>query len=111
MSIPDEYFKAGSIASEIRAEIRRMVHVGSRLLDICSGVEDMIRDRGGEPAFPCNVCVNSVAAHYTSMKDDTSVVEDGDLVKVDFGVHVNGYLVDTAMTISFNPLRICLNPL
>ncbi len=57
---------------------------------------------GGELAFPCNVSINEVAAHYTAGLDDEIIVNDGDLVTIDLGVHVNGYIADTATTISYN---------
>ena len=102
MSIAEEYFKAGKIASEIRRKIKSSLSVGSRLLDIVEMVEQNITSRGAQPAFPCNICINSVAAHYTPLPQDDLQVKDGDVVKVDFGVHIGGYIVDTAITISFN---------
>jgi methionyl aminopeptidase len=74
-----------------------------RVLDVCEEVEGKIREFGGRPAFPCNVGINEVAAHYTSPWDDGSVVPDGSIVKVDFGVELDGYATDTAIPISLNP--------
>lgn len=73
------------------------------VIDICNKVESMIRERGGKPAFPCNVCINEVAAHYTSPLGDMTSIPEGAIVKVDIGAHVDGYLADTAITICFNP--------
>ena len=103
MSIPEDYFKAGRIASKVRNEIRERVRVGMSYLEIAETVENMTRSNGGEPAFPCNICPDRVAAHYTPVLNDEKVVEKGVLLKIDMGVHVNGFLVDTATTISFNP--------
>lgn len=102
MSVAEEYFKAGRIASEIREKVKGSIRVGSRLIDIAEGVEQAIVSRGAQPAFPCNICLNSVAAHYTPQLNDELKVKEGDVVKVDFGVHVDGYVVDTAFTLSFN---------
>ena len=102
MSIAEEYFKAGRIASEIRKKVKSSLSVGSRLVEIAEMVEQNIVRRGAQPAFPCNICINSVAAHYTPLLQDALQVKDGDVVKVDFGVHISGYIVDTAITISFN---------
>jgi methionyl aminopeptidase len=74
-----------------------------KLIDICEGVETWIRDLGGEPAFPCNVDIDHVAAHYTSPLEDASSVLQGALVKVDIGVHIDGYIADTATTVCFEP--------
>lgn len=102
MSIED-YKKAGKIAAEVREDARKRYHVGETLLSICEHVEGMIRERGAEPAFPCNVSLNEIAAHYTAEPDDHSLVKDGDVLKIDIGVHVNGYIADTAVTVCYNP--------
>ena len=101
--IPHEYFKAGSIASEVRENIRKRVTSDARIIDICEQVESMIGELGGKPAFPCNVCINDVAAHYTAEPEDNGLLHDNDVVKIDIGVHVDGYIADTATTVSFDP--------
>jgi methionyl aminopeptidase len=67
-------------------------------------VEAKIVELGGLPAFPCNVGVNEVAAHYTSPWGDESLIPDNSIVKVDFGVHLEGCITDTAVTLSLNPV-------
>ena len=57
---------------------------------------------GGDIGFPTDVCVNNVAAHYTSPINDESVIVDGDLVKIDIGVAIEGYVADGAFTVLFN---------
>jgi len=99
----DAYKEAGRIASKVRRWIGDEVEVGMRLIDICDRVEKQIRDLGGKPAFPCNVDIDHVAAHYTSPVDDGSYVQESSLVKVDIGVHVDGYIADTATTICLEP--------
>ena len=103
LSIPQEYFKAGKIASKVCEEMAKKISVGDKVLDICNKVESMIKNLGGEPAFPCNVGINSITAHYTAEIDDENIIKNGDVVKIDLGVHLNGYIVDTAFTLSFNP--------
>ncbi len=98
----NSYREAGRIASEVRRLVPSLVKEGMRIIDICEAVEEAIRQRGAEPAFPCNVGVNEVAAHYTSPIGDLSTVPEGSLVKVDLGVHVQGYIADTAVTICFD---------
>jgi len=99
----DALREAGRIASRVRRRARDHVEVGMRLIDICDSVETWIRELGGEPAFPCNVDINHVAAHYTSPLGDDGAVPEGSLVKVDIGVHVDGYIADTATTVCFEP--------
>lgn len=98
-----KYRKAGRIASNVRNMIPNLVHEGAFIIDICDKVESIICEHGGKPAFPCNVCINNIAAHYTSPPGDVSTIPGGSLVKVDIGVHVDGYIADTAVTICLNP--------
>ncbi len=98
----EDYIKAGKIAAEVREHMRKRYHVGRTLLDICEEAEEMIRAKGGEPAFPCNVSLNEVAAHYTAEPNDSIEVRDGDVLKIDIGVHVNGSIADTAVTVCYN---------
>jgi methionyl aminopeptidase len=100
----EEYIKAGKIASEVREYARKKYYVGHTLFEICEELENMIRSKGGEPAFPCNVSLNEIAAHYTAEPNDDKEVKDGDLLKIDIGVHINGYIADTAVTNCYNPL-------
>jgi methionyl aminopeptidase len=107
MSLPldelQKYQKAGKIAREVRQEIRKTLKEGMPIIEICEKVEGMTRQKGGKPAFPCNVSINEVAAHYTSPPGDTNIIPDKAVVKVDIGVHVDGYIADTATTICFDP--------
>ncbi len=102
ISIPEEYIKAGKIAGGVRESIRKGSLVGMSLLEICNEVEGMFRKKGSEPAFPCCSSVNNTAAHYSAILDEEYVVKEGDIIKLDIGCHLNGYLVDTAVTISYN---------
>jgi len=107
MSIPEEVFHkyrlAGKIAAEVRKETKKIVREGMCILDLCEKIEALIRKRGGKPAFPCNVSINEVAAHYTSPLQDSQTIPKNSIVKVDIGVHVDGYITDTAVTVCFNP--------
>ena len=98
----EKYEEAGQIASKVRMKIEDSVREGMRIIDICEMVEENIRNLGGEPAFPCNVSVNEIAAHYTSPPRDERIIPDGSVVKIDIGVHIDGYIVDTATTVCFN---------
>jgi len=99
----ESFRKAGSIIAELRKEIPALVRPGKPVLKICDELEDKIRAMGGKPAFPVNVGINEVAAHYTSPPGDTLTIPQGSMVKVDFGVHVQGYLTDTSVTVYFDP--------
>jgi len=99
----EKYEEAGRIASKVRERMRSVVKEGMRIVKICEEAEEAIRRMGGKPAFPCNVSVNEVAAHYTSPLGDERTIPEGSIVKIDIGVHVDGYIADTAATVCFNP--------
>ena len=99
----ENYLKAGKIAAETRNEIHSVIKAGVPLLQICEKVENTIKQKGGKLAFPCNICVNEVAAHYSSPPGDTKIIPNNSIVKIDLGVHVDGYIADTAFTVSLNP--------
>jgi methionyl aminopeptidase len=99
----DKFRLSGRILRETREEIKKCVHEGMPIIEICEKAESMIRKKGGKPAFPCNVSINEIAAHYTSPPDDRKRIPEKSVVKVDIGAHVDGYVTDTAVTICFDP--------
>jgi methionyl aminopeptidase len=102
------YLKAGKIASEQREKTRKKDLVGCTLLMICESIEREIKENGGTPAFPVNVSLNDIAAHYTAEPNDETTVNENDILKVDIGVHVEGYIADTAVTVSYDPRQEAL---
>jgi len=99
----EKFRLSGKILRETREEIKRFVKEGMPIIEVCEKAEKLIREKGGKPAFPCNVSINEVAAHYTSPPNDDKKIPENSIVKVDIGAHVDGYVTDTAVTINFNP--------
>lgn len=102
MDIFDNYVKAGKIASQVREYARAQDHTGRSLSEICNDIEQEIFKNGGEPAFPVNVSLNDIAAHYTAVPNDPIIVKNTDVLKIDVGVHIDGYIADTAVTVSYD---------
>ena len=102
MDIFDNYVKAGKIASQVREYARAQDHTGRSLTEICNDIEQEIFKNGGEPAFPVNVSLNDIAAHYTAVPNDPIIVKNTDVLKIDVGVHIDGYIADTAVTVSYD---------
>lgn len=94
---------SGKILRETREKMKGFVKENQSIIEICEKAERLIRSKGGKPAFPCNVSINEVAAHYTSPPNDKSKIPENALVKVDMGAHVDGYVTDTAFTACFSP--------
>jgi methionyl aminopeptidase len=100
MSMLDDLREAGRIASAARALGAARVVAGASLLEVCQSVEHEIERRGGALAFPVQTSRNDLAAHYCPSPEDTTVYATGDLAKLDIGVHVDGWVVDTALTVN-----------
>ena len=96
------YIKAGKIAGKAIKKARKEIKPGMKLLDIANDLEKFIKDKEGEFAFPINLSLNEKGAHYTPTRNDKTEVNKKDVLKVDIGVHVNGFVGDTATTICFN---------
>src|SRR5215216_624880 len=97
------YLQAGKIAAEVRERARKKYHVGLTLFEICESVEAQIRGLNAEPAFPVNTSLNDIAAHYTAEPNDSTTVKEGDVLKIDIGVQIDGYIADTAVTVCYDP--------
>ena len=97
-----EYIKAGKIAAEVREMVRTKNWVGKTVYEICEQVEDEIKKRGARCAFPVNTSINEIAAHYTAEPNDPITIKDTDLVKIDLGAQIDGYIADTAVTVCYN---------
>ena len=99
----EDYIKAGKIASEVREMVRVKDWVGKTVYEICEEVEGEIIKRGAKCAFPVNASINEVAAHYTAEPNDPITIGDTDLVKIDLGAQINGFIADTAVTVCYDP--------
>jgi len=98
----DCFREAGRIARTCREWARDEIQPGVEVRHVLESVEGIIRDHGAAPGFPAQSSRNFVAAHYCSSPDDTLTYEEGDCVKVDLGVHVDGYVADTATTVDLS---------
>jgi len=93
----ESYVKAGKIAKEIKVFARTLIKPGAKLIDIAEVIDAKIFELGGEPAFPVNLSLNEIAAHYTPTPKDETIAEG--ILKVDLGVAVDGYIADTAFSV------------
>jgi len=96
------YREAGKISSEVREWSRALIKEGANILEVAEKIEAKIREKGGELAFPANVCINDITAHYTPSFQDKTLIQAGDVISVDLGVHVDGFIADTAYTVDLS---------
>ncbi|TQS31508.1 hypothetical protein Golomagni_08209, partial [Golovinomyces magnicellulatus] len=112
----NDYRKAAEIHRQVRKWVKESVKPGQSLTDLANGIEDGVRallDNAGLETgdslksgmgFPTSLSVNNCVAHYTPNPGQKDVVlQYGDVTKVDFGVHINGWIVDSAFTVAFDP--------
>ncbi len=100
--IIENYLKAGRILSKVRSEAKDKIQVGASLLEAAEFVENRALELGADgSAFPCNISRNDEAAHATPLIGDSDIFGE-DIVKLDLGVHVDGYIADSAMTIDLS---------
>jgi methionyl aminopeptidase len=108
----DLYDKVRS-ASEVHRQVRKyaqsFIEPGIKLIDMCERLEnknrELIQEAGLERGvgFPTGCSLNHVAAHYTPNAGDETVLQYGDVMKVDFGCQIEGRIIDSAFTVSFDP--------
>lgn len=98
--ILDKLRKAGKINADAREYGRKLVKIGASLLDVSDKIEEFILKHGGGLAFPAQLSRNDQAAHNCAAHEDKALFKEGDLVKVDLGVHIDGWVTDSATTVN-----------
>lgn len=93
----EKIIQAGKIASQVKEYAKPLIKKDMPLLEIAEKIEDKIIKLGGKPAFPVNLSINDIAAHCTPTHDDETLAHG--LLKVDFGVHIDGWIADTSFSL------------
>lgn len=111
-----EYRQGAEVHRQVRQYAQKNIKPGQTLTEIAEGIEDSVRALTGHPGleegdnimggmgFPCGLSINHCAAHYTPNAGNKMVLQEGDVMKVDFGAHINGRIVDSAFTMAFDPV-------
>jgi len=97
-----KYLHAAEIGKKVFKMIDANVKAGIHIIDLVSNMEKTITDLGGGMAFPVNVSCNEYAAHDTATIGDNRVLGEKDVAKIDVGVHIDGYIVDAAVTVDLS---------
>lgn len=104
--------EAANIHKKVRKLIKDDIKPGAKIIDICEKIENNVKilsdyDKN-DPlkkgiGFPCGFSINNCAAHWTPTNiNDTKIIKKDDVCKIDFGVHINGYIIDSAWTVAFD---------
>lgn len=102
VSQTDAYEEAGNIQQDAIEHGEQLITAGSTHLEVARDIEQLIRERGGEPAFPVNLSIDNQAAHRTPAPDEETVFRSQDVVCLDIGVHVDGFVADGATTVDLS---------
>ncbi|AFH42321.1 type II methionyl aminopeptidase [Fervidicoccus fontis] len=96
------YINAGKISIEAKKYARSIAKPGMTFFELAEKIEGKIQELGGKLAFPCNLSFGHVAAHYSPLLDSEDIIPENGILKIDLGVHVNGFIADTAFSIDFS---------
>ncbi len=96
------YRDAGKIAARVREWGKSLIRENAKILEIAGKIEGKILESGGEIAFPVNICINDITAHYTPKYNDPTILTGRDVISVDIGVHMDGFIADTAYTVDLS---------
>ena len=111
-----DYRQAAEVHRQVRQHAQKTIKPGQTLTEIAENIEDAVRALTGHQGleegdnilggmgFPCGLSINNCAAHYTPNAGNKVVLQQGDVMKVDFGSHINGRIVDSAFTMAFDPV-------
>jgi methionyl aminopeptidase len=103
--------QAGEIHTSVKKYIYPLLYSGMKIIDICKLIETKIAEEVNKIsshqlnngiAFPTGISINNVAAHYTPAFNDDTTIKNNDVIKIDYGVHINGNIIDSAFTINFS---------
>lgn len=113
----NDYRKAAEVHRQVRHWVKDSIKPGQTLTEIANEIDDGIRalvghqglepgdSLKGGPGFPTGLSLNNCAAHWTPNPGQKDVVlKKEDVLKIDYGVHVNGWIVDSAFTVTFDPV-------
>lgn len=101
--------RAAEVHRQVRQYARKYIRPGQSLTEIAEYIENgtraLVEENGLEcgVGFPTGLSLNNCAAHFTPNAGDTTILQSGDVLKVDFGVHVKGRILDSAFTLTWEP--------
>jgi len=107
--ILEKYRTAGSLAARILKDGAQQIRVGTSYLELVESIEARVNDEGAQLAFPLNLSLNEDAAHDTASWSDERTLKKGDVVKLDLGVQIDGYIADTATTVDLGNNSLLLD--
>lgn len=106
----NDFRKAAETHRQVRQYAQKFIKPGMTTTEIVEAIENTNRRLVGENGlkagigFPTGCSINNCAAHYTPNAGDTTVLKESDVLKIDIGTQVNGRIVDSAFTLTWDPV-------
>ena len=100
--ILEKYVQAGTLAAQALEYGASLIAPGAKIVDVLDKVEAFIQEKGGDMAFPAQISINEIAAHSCPTEEDDTRFTNKDVVKLDVGVHIDGYIGDNAVTVNLD---------
>jgi methionyl aminopeptidase len=97
----NDYKEAGEIAQKVVTYAKSIIKPNMLLVEIAEKIDAKIEELGAISAFPVNLSINEIAAHYHPTLEDTTLATG--LLKIDLGIHINGFVADTAFSLDLTP--------
>jgi len=97
-----DWILAGRVAAQALSFGKEKISAGKSVMEILDNVEQFILENGAIPAFPAQISVNEVAAHFCPTSAEDYTLKEGDVVKLDVGACVNGAIGDCAFTVDLS---------
>lgn len=106
-----KYKNAAEIANKALAAVIPLAIPGAKIVDLCEKGDNLITELSGNVfknakkkiergvAFPTCISVNSTVCHFSPLQGDETVLAEGDMVKIDLGVHIDGFIAVVAHTL------------
>ncbi len=98
----ETYIKLGEYHSSVLNKFARSIESNVKVIDLVERSEESIREGGYELAFPTNLSINEIAAHYTPYPGDETIIPENGVIKLDMGSHLRGMIVDAARSIALD---------
>lgn len=106
----DCFREGAEVHRQVRQWAMKVAKPGMKFTDLCQGIEDRVHRlmnchglQGGF-AFPIGCSTNHQAAHWSPNPGDVTTIKKDDVVKIDIGIHVKGYIIDSAFTLTWNDM-------
>jgi curved DNA binding protein len=105
----DKYQAAGKIVNAVLERLIAKATAGANVAEVCEFGDKELEAELAKVyakkkmekgiAFPTCVSANEIAGHYSPLKSESTTLKEGDLVKIDLGVHIDGFIAVAAHTV------------